>query len=114
MPQLDKVPAPLPEKFLPEQLGSALSWPDLISQNLVVVIIIISYILLIIMYLVFTYDRSFRIHQKTVQRAWDRNESARCFVKSIHVGNDGTTIVFAEKEKEQRHSNSNSDSMEGK
>ena len=55
---------------------------------------------MILVFLVFTYDRSFRIHQKTLQTAWDRNKGAGCFVKRIHVGNDGTTIVFAEKEKE--------------
>ncbi|KAF9586817.1 hypothetical protein IFM89_039963 [Coptis chinensis] len=48
-------------------------------------------------YLLYTYDRSFRTHQETVQWAheYGSGDGAKFFYKLVHVGHDGTTLESA-------------------
>lgn len=50
---------------------------------------------MIIFFLLFTYDRSFRVHQETEGQIlrWNNREGLFCS-KAHHVGHDGTTLEF--------------------
>ena len=45
-------------------------------------------------FLLYTYDRSFRVHQETLSRVLRWNNREGLFCSQVHVGHDGTTLWF--------------------
>ena len=71
------------------------TWAALIENHIILTFILIVIVILLITFLIYTYDRSFRTHQKSLKQVQDfNNKMGDVFVKQIHVGNDGTTIIY--------------------
>jgi hypothetical protein len=67
-----------------------------IDKNLFFIVGIFLVLLISLLFLIFTYDRSFRVHQQRLDQVLSQNATnPLLFISRIHVGHDGTTVWFA-------------------
>lgn len=89
--------APLPMTRRNESTGKS-SWQtkllDIFERNLFFIFIIISLLLFCAGFLLYTYNRSFQVHQRTLSRILHWNNREGIFCSKAHVGHDGTTLEF--------------------
>ena len=68
------------------------------DKHSVFIKVLISVTLGISAFLIYTYERSFRVHQETLQRVLKYNtcdDAKKIYIKTVHVGHDGTTLEAA-------------------
>lgn len=63
-----------------------------IEKHIIELFLLIMYLLAYLGYLLYTYDRSFRVHQETLGRILHWNNRPGLYCSRVHVGHEGTTL----------------------
>jgi F-type H+-transporting ATPase subunit c len=84
-------------RYIEKKPDQSTNWALLADKHSVFIKGVIFPTILIFAFLIYTYDRSFKVHQSTVKWAheYSSNNGAKFYYKRIHVGHDGTTLEAA-------------------